>query len=164
MKRASVEHLRKPNTTCQVCGKAIYKKPYLMARQMTTTCSHRCSNIAHPRTPPANHPGKINRGAKNGSWKGGVTYRRRHGNYVSVRYVRCPAQLLSMARADGYVMEHRLVMAQLCGRSLERAEVVHHADHNPLNNTPSNLELWPDNRSHKMWEHGNIAIGAACRL
>jgi len=69
-----------------------------------------------------------------------------------------------MARADGYVMEHRLVMAKRIGRPLLRVEVVHHGDHKPLNNDPSNLELWPDNRSHKMAEHGRIAEGAANRL
>lgn len=69
-----------------------------------------------------------------------------------------------MARTDGYVMEHRLVMARIVGRPLLRVECVHHLDHAPLNNAPSNLELWPDNRSHKMAEHGRVAIGAANRL
>jgi len=70
-----------------------------------------------------------------------------------------------MARADGYVMEHRLVMARWVGRPLNRTEVVHHVDHNPLNNADrKNLELWPDNRSHKLWEHGRFVEGAANRL
>ena len=69
-----------------------------------------------------------------------------------------------MARADGYVMEHRLVMAKRIGRPLLRVECVHHEDHKPLNNDPTNLELWPDNRSHKMAEHGRVAEGAANRL
>lgn len=69
-----------------------------------------------------------------------------------------------MARTDGYVMEHRLVMAQWIGRALTRTECVHHIDHNTRNNARSNLELWPDNRSHKLAEHGRIAIGAANRF
>ena len=69
-----------------------------------------------------------------------------------------------MARTDGYVMEHRLVMARWVRRPLTRTECVHHLDHAPLNNPRTNLELWPDNRSHKMMEHGLIAIGAANRL
>jgi hypothetical protein len=68
-----------------------------------------------------------------------------------------------MARGDGYVMEHRLVVARLAGRCLTRTEVVHHLDHNPLNNDPANLELWPDNRTHKLAEHGRPVDGAACR-
>lgn len=68
---------------------------------------------------------------------------------------------MKMARTDGYVMEHRLVMARRIGRLLTRVECVHHVDHDPLNNDLPNLELWPDNRSHKMAEHGKIAEGAA---
>ncbi|HUV95969.1 MAG TPA: hypothetical protein VMV98_00725 [Acidobacteriaceae bacterium] len=103
-------------------------------------------------------------GDKNPAWKGGVIQRHRHGNYVQVRYVRAPEWARLMARKDGYVMEHRLVMANRIGRTLLRMEVVHHDDHAPLNNATTNLELWPDNRSHKLWEHGRIAEGAACRL
>jgi len=61
-------------------------------------------------------------------------------------------------------MEHRLVMARRLGRPLLRVECVHHLDHAPLNNDPANLELWPDNRSHKSGEHGRIVSGAANRL
>ena len=103
-------------------------------------------------------------GARNPAWKGGATYRKRHGNYVSVRYVRCPLEFISMARKDGYVMEHRLVMATWVGRPLSREETVHHVDHDPLNNPRPNLELWPDNRSHKLAEHGRFVEGAANRL
>jgi hypothetical protein len=100
-------------------------------------------------------------GPRNPAWKGGVTYRKRRGNYVQVKYVRCPLDLLPMARRDGYVMEHRLVMARWVGRCLTRTEVVHHLDHNPINNSRANLELWPDNRSHKIAEWGGFVNGAA---
>jgi hypothetical protein len=63
-------------------------------------------------------------------------------------------EFLLMARRDGYVMEHRLVMAGLVGRPLQRVEVVHHVNHDPQDNQPENLELWPNNRLHKLWEHG----------
>ena len=45
-----------------------------------------------------------------------------------------------MACKDGYIMEHRLLMAGKVGRLLTRTEVVHHLDHNPLNNALTNLE------------------------
>lgn len=90
--------------------------------------------------------------------------RHRRGNYVQVRYVRAPEWARLMARKDGYVMEHRLVMARRIGRTLLRRETVHHLDHAPLNNEPMNLELWPDNRSHKLAEHGRFVEGAANRL
>jgi hypothetical protein len=92
-------------------------------------------------------------GANNPSWKGGVTYFSRHGNYGSVKYVRCPEDLLSMARKDGYVPEYRLVVAQVIGRPLTRKEVVHHVNHNPTDNRLENLELFASNRDHKLYEH-----------
>lgn len=91
-------------------------------------------------------------GAQNPAWKGGATYKRAHGNYRGVKYVRCPPEFLPMARGDGYVTEHRLVMAKSLGRCLSRTEVVHHRDHNPANNSQANLELFPSNRAHKLAE------------
>lgn len=41
----------------------------------------------------------------------------------------------------GYVYAHRLVMEKLLGRQLTDDEVIHHRDHNPLNNDPANLLL-----------------------
>jgi hypothetical protein len=62
-----------------------------------------------------------------------------------------------MARKDGYVMEHRLVMAKKLGRLLSRTEVVHHIDHNPSNNQEQNLVLYPSNAVHKRAEGGMCA-------
>ena len=100
-------------------------------------------------------------GPNNPAWRGGVTVMRRHGSYAGVRYVRCPDALRAMSRGDGYVMEHRLVIALAIGRPLSRTEVVHHIDHNPRNNDLANLELWPNNRLHKLAEHGRFTEGAA---
>ena len=92
-------------------------------------------------------------GANNPAWKGGVTYFKTHGNYVGVKYVRCPLDFVSMARKDGYVMEHRLLVAQAIGRPLLRSEAVHHIDHDPTNNSLSNLQLFASNQHHKLYEH-----------
>ncbi len=135
------------------------------------TCSRQCNGVLRgAEWAKHGHKGAVARktftrmyGPHNPAWKGGATYRHRRGNYVQVKYVRCPPELLAMARTDGYVMDHRLVMARWCGRVLTRTETVHHCDHNPLNNERTNLELWPDNRSHKLAEHGRLAEGAVNR-
>ena len=68
-----------------------------------------------------------------------------------------------MARADGYIMEHRLFMAAWVGRLLTRTEVINHIDHKPGNNTLTNLELWPTNADHKRGEAGRFVPGVANR-
>ena len=69
-----------------------------------------------------------------------------------------------MARKDGYIMEHRLVMAQWMGRLLSRNEVVNHINHNPSDNRRENLELYPTNGDHKRGEVGRFVEGVANRL
>lgn len=154
---------RRPNVKCDMCSAPMYRRPSHLAKNKGKYCSKACRNKAYPlpdgrNLPPAKY------GASNPAWKGGVTLRHRRGNYVQVRYLKAPEDARLMARKDGYVMEHRLVMAQWIGRTLLRSEVVHHIDHRPLNNPRKNLELWPDNRSHKLWEHGRLAEGAANRV
>jgi HNH endonuclease len=92
-------------------------------------------------------------GANNPAWKGGVTYFRKHGLYAPIKYVRCPLEWLAMARKDGYVMEHRLLVAQALGRCLLRVEVVHHINHDPTDNRLVNLQLFASNQEHKLFEH-----------
>ena len=97
-------------------------------------------------------------GPANPAWKGGVTYFRKKGNYAPVKYVRCPPAFAAMARKDGYVMEHRLLVAQAIGRCLLRAEVVHHDNHDPQDNRLENLMLFASNSAHKRYErHGSPA-------
>ena len=63
-----------------------------------------------------------------------------------------------MARKDGYVMEHRLLVAMTIGRSLSRRECVHHINHDATDNRIENLMLFATNADHKRYEHGQPTI------
>ena len=79
-------------------------------------------------------------GERHTGWKGGVRI------VKGYRHLYAPDH--PMATKQGYVAEHRLVMAEALGRPLSRREVVHHRDGDPLNNDLQNLMLFPDNASH----------------
>lgn len=56
--------------------------------------------------------------------------------------VKAPDDYKAMAKSDGYVAEHRLVMAQHLGRCLLPDENVHHRNGQRDDNGLHNLELW----------------------
>lgn len=71
-------------------------------------------------------------------WKGGRV--RTGGGYIGV-YVDRDDPLRVMATRDGYVPEHRLVMARALGRPLEKHETVHHLNGIRDDNRLENLQL-----------------------
>ncbi len=139
----------RPNTTCDLCSKPIYRAKCVLAVNAGKFCSRACRNRAHP---CFGNAGPRMKGERNPAWRGGVSWRRAKGNYVGGKYVRCPTEFLQMARKDGYVAEHRLVMAKSLQRLLLPKEVVHHIDHNPRNNALENLMLFASNSEHKRFE------------
>lgn len=93
--------------------------------------------IKTQRTGPRNgdqHPG----------WKGGTKYMKGY------RYVHTHTH--PNRTHDNYIAEHRLVMEAKLGRYLEKQEVVHHIDGNPLNNDPENLVVCQTNADHLRME------------
>lgn len=157
---------------CPVCSTEFHRSPSKRRGDRPPTCSRQCRGKLYADVLAAQAPlgakgwtigPPRNKGADNPAWKGGVTLKRPKGNYKGVRYVRCPPEFLPMARKDGYIMEHRLVMAQWVGRMLTRQECVNHIDRNPSNNQRSNLELYPTNADHKRGEAGRFVEGVANR-
>jgi transposase len=75
-------------------------------------------------------------GEKHGNWKGG---RRIQDGHVLIRIY--PDDPFYSMASNGYVLEHRLVMAKKLGRLLRDEETVHHKDGNGLHNKYRNLQL-----------------------
>lgn len=62
-----------------------------------------------------NNPPKGNR---NGNWEGGIRYIKGYKHFLDPKH--------NLARADGYVPEHRAIVQDQLGRKLKQKEVVHH--------------------------------------
>lgn len=82
--------------------------------------------------------------SKSVHWKGGRRFNSQ--GYVLVWKKDHPS-----CNNEGYVRAHRLVMEKHLSRYLEPKEVVHHIDHNKLNNNLGNLHLFSSNGEHKKY-------------
>lgn len=83
-------------------------------------------------------------GSKHHNWKGGFISQSR--NRYHFTYM---PDHPNAVHGGKYIMTHRLEMERKLGRLLTAKEVVHHIDHNTLNNDPTNLQLCADNAEHR---------------
>ena len=105
---------------CEVCGLARWVS--VTKHKPSHTVCRRCSRIG-----------------KKLKHRDGSLYRRADG-YLAV-YVEKEDFYSSMRMATGYVLEHRLIMAQHLGRCLQSWESVHHKNGIKDDNRIENLEL-----------------------
>ena len=117
---------------CIDCGKARWVQAVEGKNPVSIRCL-RCSTVFNRSDDKAHH------------WKGGriiIT-----GGYIRVK-LRPDDFFYPMANNDGYVLEHRLVVAKSLGRNLHLWEIVHHKNHIHNDNRIENLQLITDDR-HK---------------
>lgn len=122
---------------CILCGKERWVQ---FVKELPThlRCS-KCSHKGRPLTPEwRRNISKSLTGDKSYNWKGGRA--KTAEGYIKVRL--SPDDFFSpMVAKDGYVREHRLVMAKHLGRNLQSWELVHHKDGIRDHNEYANLKL-----------------------
>jgi hypothetical protein len=77
-------------------------------------------------------------GIASGRWKGGR--KKNAQGYILVK-VTPDHPFFCMADQNGYILAHRLVIAEKIGRPLRSDEIVHHLNRNKQDNRPENLKL-----------------------
>jgi len=138
---------------CIDCGKERWVA--LKSKSNSTPIFTRCF-LCGNRTPEKKKKCAINKGLKGANspaWKGG--YHIDDNGYVLV-YLPPDDFFYPMARKDGYVLEHRLVMAKHLNRCLLVWEIIHHKGtkyplssiENRSDNRLENLELVRGNERH----------------
>jgi len=139
-------------TGCQECGKTRwillwhYNKGLMKYCQL---CSLKYMNF---------NSNSTHWGASNNHWKGGRKISK--DGYVSI-LIRSDSIYFPMVTNNrghsGYILEHRMLMAQKLGRLLERFELVHHVDGNRGNNDMENLQLTTASKHELSYRDGYIA-------
>jgi len=128
---------------CEICGKERWVD-LRHGKPVSLRCIS-CSSIGRPHSNETKKKlSEMNRGPSNPKWKGGRTKTKQ--GYINIK-LQPDNFFYSMAAKSGYVLEHRLVMAQHLGRCLQPWELVHHRNDTKDDNRFENLKL-TTNKSH----------------
>lgn len=131
---------------CEVCGKEFYRKKSYKDKTKHPTCSYECFYKLRETTFLGNKNHQYGlKGNSNSSWKSDTKIT--NYGYVKIRVLNHP-----FADCDGFVFEHRLIAEEYLltednsieindKKYLKKEYVVHHKDHNRLNNNLNNLEV-----------------------
>lgn len=103
-------------TTCKYCNKEL---PERKPSEKGLFCNRRCYFL----------------------WKKGVLLGARKERVLISNYYYIMNPAHERANKKGYIPEHVAIMEELIGRHLNPEEIVHHIDHNSLNNNLDNLQL-----------------------
>lgn len=108
---------------CQECEKPRWVRLNNKGVARSLRCKSCCNIGRHFSEETKKKIGKANTGDKSSRWKGGK-YKDNKG-YIKLKIY--PDNFFySMANPEGYVSEHRLVVAKALGRNLHSWEIVHH--------------------------------------
>jgi hypothetical protein len=126
--------MRKPGTKdCHNCGENFSfmfgSKKEFEARKF---CSTKCNGTFYAEKYSVDRQGKGNPMFKKEPW-----------NFQGFRWAKSGSRkrYKKLFIKGKYIWEHRFVAEITIGRKLKKDEVVHHIDHNPQNNSPSNLKV-----------------------
>ncbi|WP_412095795.1 HNH endonuclease [Bacillus haynesii] len=116
------------------------------------TCSRECDRKRRQTIYSGkNNPNFGNKGPKNPLFKTGTKISR-----YGYRLLYKPEH--PNAQKDGYILEHRFVLAEHLGRPLLDCECVHHKDENKLNNSIDNLEILSKSEHTKLHCQGKTLL------
>ncbi len=122
---------------CELCGQEMkaVTRSHLVAKHGTTTAAYKALGLETMTPEQRARQGVGGRRIQPGEWTG-ANHPRYKGGHIN------PRSGYRMVRVEGKLTyEHRVVMATHLGRPLERWEIVHHIDGDPLNNAIENLHL-----------------------
>lgn len=137
---------------CNKCNNQKWVRPGYTENFICIHCKHRETikakqmNKAEHRKDCKCHKCRIGKGyfkgKNNPSWKGGIKKMKSGYIYIYIEQGSKFSSMIAKGVGNGYVAQHRLVMAEHLDRPLLKEETVHHKNGIKWDNRIENLELW----------------------